>query len=228
MSALELISNKERVGVGTRMKQTHGDKDCNVLELRDVSFSYGKTTLFSRFSFTFTSDERVALQARSGRGKTTLCRLLAGYLHPQEGGVFLNGEALPEFSPSRPCPVQMIWQHPEHTLDPLIRIQDSLEEAGSLDEELLSQLGIRHEWLSRFPRELSGGELQRCCIARAVRVHPQFLIADELSTMLDAITQAHIWEFLLSYCERECVGLVLVTHSKALQDRLATRVLDLE
>ncbi len=64
-------------------------------------------------------------------------------------------------------------------------------------------------------------------VLRALRVHPKFLIADEISTMLDAITQVQIWEFLLSYCEENKVGLVLVTHSKALQDRLATRVVSL-
>ena len=62
---------------------------------------------------------------------------------------------------------------------------------------------------------------------RALRVRPKFLIADEISTMLDAITQVQIWDFLLSYCEENEVGLVLVTHSEALQNRLATRVVNL-
>ena len=108
---------------------------------------------------------------------------------------------------SSPLPVQMIWQHPEQTLDPLLRIQDSLEESGLIDQVLLEKLGIKQQWLSRYPRELQEGELQRCCIARALRVHPKFIIADEISTMLDAITQVQIWEFLLSYCEENKVGL---------------------
>ena len=151
-------------------------------------------------------------------------------MKPQVGEVLLDKVPLDSYSKakgSNPLPVQMIWQHPEQTLDPLLRIQDSLEESGSIDQVLLEKLGIKQQWLSRYPRELSGGELQRCCIARALRVHPKFLIADEISTMLDAITQVQIWEFLLSYCEENKVGLVLVTHSKALQDRLATRVVSL-
>ena len=196
----------------------------SVLELRDVSFSYSASTpLLSSFNLAVESHERVALHAPSGFGKTTVCRLLAGYLQPQEGKVLLDGKPLG----STPLPVQMIWQHPEQTLDPLLRMRDSLEEAGSLDSVLLNKLGIKQQWLSRFPRELSGGELQRCCIARALRVHPKFLIADEISTMLDAITQVQIWEFLLSYCRENQVGLVLVTHSEALQNRLATRVVTL-
>lgn len=245
----------------------------SVLELKNVSFSYtaqvGRSAqgLISSVDFSVESHERVALQAPSGFGKTTLCRLLAGYLQPQEGAVLLDGQPLISYgsdslsvnddsvheatryhcphgdfyahSPrksrkasrknsSSPLPVQMIWQHPEQTLDPLLRTQASLEEAGSLDWALLDALGIKKEWLTRFPRELSGGELQRCCIARALRVRPKFLIADEISTMLDAVTQVQIWDFLLSYCKENQVGLVLVTHSKALQDRLATRVVKLD
>lgn len=218
-------------------------------------------SLLSNFSFTVESHERVALSAPSGFGKTTICRLLAGYLQPQEGEVLLDGEPLSSYqtsvlrnktsiryrcshgdfyasaarakgvkaskTSSTPLPVQLIWQHPEQTLDPLLRIQSSLEEVGPLDHALLEKLGIKQKWLSRFPRELSGGELQRCCIARALRVCPKFLIADEISTMLDAITQVQIWDFLLSYCEENEVGLVLVTHSEALQNRLATRVVNL-
>lgn len=230
----------------------------------DKTATTGKTagkSLLSNFSFGVESHERVALSAPSGFGKTTICRLLAGYLQPQEGEVLMNGEPLSSYqtsvSPNKtsiryrcphgdfyagtawakgvkaskasssPLPVQMIWQHPEQTLDPLLRIQSSLEEAGPLDQALLEKLGIKQKWLSRFPRELSGGELQRCCIARALRVRPKFLIADEISTMLDAITQVQIWDFLLSYCEENEVGLVLVTHSEALQNRLATRVVNL-
>ena len=236
------------------------DKTAIAGKATTVSRTTGKS-LLSNFNFAVESHERVALSAPSGFGKTTMCRLLAGYLQPQEGEVLLDGEPLSSYqtnvsqnkksvryrcphgdfyagtarakgvkaskASSSPLPVQMIWQHPEQTLDPLLCIQSSLEEAGPLDQALLEKLGIKLKWLSRFPRELSGGELQRCCIARALRVHPKFLIADEISTMLDAITQVQIWDFLLSYCEENEVGLVLVTHSKALQNRLATRVVNL-
>ena len=70
-------------------------------------------------------------------------------------------------------------------------------EAGEVPNGLLEALGIRPEWLRRYPHELSGGELQRFCIARAIASRPRYLIADEVSTMLDALTQAQIWHFLL-------------------------------
>lgn len=108
-----------------------------------------------------------------------------------------------------------------------MRIERSLQEAGPIPASFIEGLGIKDDWLGRYPHELSGGELQRCCIARALATKPQFLICDETTTMLDALTQAQIWEFLLDYSDREGIGLVIVTHSPALMKRLATRVIDL-
>ena len=82
-------------------------------------------------------------------------------------------------------------------------------------------------WLARFPHELSGGELQRFCIARALAANPRYLVADEVSTMLDAVTQAQIWRFLVAETQARGIGLVFVSHSHALTERIATRVVDL-
>ena len=103
----------------------------------------------------------------------------------------------------------------------------TLAEAGAVDRALLDALGIRSEWLDRYPHELSGGELQRFCIARALAVRPRYLVADEVSTMLDAVTQAQIWNFLQEHVEREGTGLVFISHSPALAARIATRTVDL-
>lgn len=173
---------------------------------------------------TVDANERLALRAPSGFGKTTLCRMLAGFEQPQSGAVLLDGKPLPKRGA---CPVQMIGQHPELAVDPRMRMERTLAEAGLVDESVLGALGIRREWMTRFPHELSGGELQRFCIARAVLVKPSYLVADEISTMLDAFTQAQIWNFLLDYVKREGIGLVFVSHSPALTARLATRVFDL-
>ena len=81
--------------------------------------------------------------------------------------------------------------------------------------------------MDRFPHELSGGELQRFCIARALAAEPRFVIADEMSTMLDALTQAQIWRFLMDEVERRGVGLVFVSHSPALTERIATDIVEL-
>lgn len=209
---------------GSSMASEKQGGELHVLEARNLSFSYNSKSLFEDFSLRVASNERIALSAHSGVGKTTLCRLLAGYLEPKTGGVYIDGALLPK---AGVCPVQMIFQHPEQVMNPYVRIRKSLGEAGCINENHLKALGIRPDWLTRFPHELSGGELQRCCIARALAAKPQFIIADEISTMLDALTQAQIWEFLLSYCQIEQVGLVVVTHSRALQQRLVTRVVNL-
>ena len=196
-----------------------------MLEARDITFGYAADEpIYTGFSFAVEPGERVALVAPSGFGKTTLCRMLAGFEQPQAGVVFCDGEPLPKKGVS---PVQLIGQHPELAVDPRLRMEKTLAEAGDVPPELLEALGIRSEWLSRFPHELSGGELQRFCIARAVATRPRYLIADEISTMLDALTQAQIWHFLLDWQAESGAGLVLVSHSPALLARLATRVVDL-
>ena len=123
--------------------------------------------------------------------------------------------------------MQLVLQHPELAVDPRMRMRDVLCEAGEVPERIVSGLGIREKWKTRFPHELSGGELQRFCIARALAANPRYLIADEISTMLDALTQAQIWRFLLEECDRRQMGLVFVSHSPALTARVATRTVDL-
>ena len=103
-----------------------------------------------------------------------------------------------------------------------------LEESGSLDSAVLASFGIEAQWLDRFPRELSGGELQRFCVARALMSGAPFLICDEISTMLDVITQAQIWNRILAEAEKRGMGLVAVTHNMALAKRVCTSVFDLE
>ena len=82
--------------------------------------------------------------------------------------------------------------------------------------------------MNRFPGELSGGELQRFCIARALGKRTRFLLADEISTMLDLITQSQIWNFLLEEVGRRRIGLVVVSHSGELLERVCTRIVDLK
>ena len=198
-----------------------------MLEGRHLSVAFDGRPVLDDVSLAVAPGERVQLAAPSGTGKTTLCRVLAGYLAPRTGEVLADGSPLPRRGP---CPVQLIGQHPELTLDPRMRMAASLAECGASEEELgrlRELLGIRDAWRSRYPHELSGGELQRFCIARALAANPRYLVADEVSTMLDAVTQVQIWEFLLEYCKGRDVGLVLVTHSDALLERLATRTLDL-
>lgn len=198
-----------------------------MLQARDIGFSYGTRPVLSHVDFAVAPNERVAIAAASGRGKTTLCRILAGYLEPQTGEVALDGAPLTRRGPA---PVQMVWQHPERVLDPLMTMEQSLAQCPCDRETLASlraSIGVRDEWLTRRPRELSGGELQRVCIVRALACEPRYLVCDEISTMLDAVTQADLWERLLAWAREREAGMVVVTHSAMLRERIATRVVEL-
>jgi peptide/nickel transport system ATP-binding protein len=196
-----------------------------MLETRDVSFAYrdGKP-IYQHFFLAVAPLERVCLKAPSGFGKTTLCRMLAGYLEPSSGEILCDGSPLPRRGV---CPVQLIGQHPEKMVDPRMRMEATLLEAGPIDEALLGRLAVKPEWLTRYPHELSGGELQRFCIARALAARPRYLVADEISTMLDAITQARIWRLLIDEADARGMGIVFVSHSPALTSRVSTRVVEL-
>lgn len=272
------------------------------LEARDISFSYvpGRPILHD-VNLVVDPGERVALTAPSGRGKTTLCRVLSGYLRPDAGAVLVDDIELSRARAARsgvpvvrtrgaraardgvpaaraqgacdgvpaapgprgsrlrgPRPVQLIWQHPEQAFDPLLRLGRSLAEgvppraaarasgssgAGSLgaarpatahsaaarleavrDTGLLERFGIREAWLDRFPHELSGGELMRFCIVRAFIAEPRYLVCDEMTAMLDAVTQAELWREVIAIASERSMGIVLVSHSPALVDRVATRL----
>lgn len=198
------------------------------LKAENLSFSYenGGRHVLTRISLKIEPGERVGLVAPSGYGKTTLCRLLAGYERPEEGTVEIDSIPIENI---RGCmPVQLIWQHPEQALNPRWRMRQVLSEGGQVDEESRGRLGIREEWLDRFPSELSGGELQRFCIARALAANPRYLLADEITAMFDAVTQSQIWQALLHEAKERELGMVIVSHSESLLKRICTRRIDLK
>ena len=196
------------------------------LEAKNISFRYSRTSpwVLEQVDFAVCSGERVGLVAPSGYGKSTLAMLLSGYLAPTGGAVLLDGKPLPT---KGVCPVQLIGQHPERAINPRWRLRQVLEESGQLSGDVLASFGIEREWLDRFPRELSGGELQRFCVARALMSGASFLVCDEISTMLDVITQAQIWNKILEEAAGREMGLVAVTHNMALARRVCTRIYDL-
>ena len=195
------------------------------LKAKDISFRYdtGSRQILNRVSLEIGSGERVGITAPSGFGKTTFCKILSGYEKPDSGQVMLDGKPLEEYK--RRLPVQMIWQHPERTVNPRLKMENILSDGGQVENRIIEELGIEEDWLNRYPQELSGGELQRFCIARALGKETRFLIADEISTMLDLITQSQIWNFLLEEVKRREIGLIVVSHSEALLKQVAERKL---
>ncbi|WP_053375354.1 ABC transporter ATP-binding protein [Paenibacillus sp. FJAT-27812] len=191
------------------------------LEGKNLSWRYpGGDWLFQDFSISLAPGEVLGLIGPSGSGKTSLGRILAGYTAPMTGEVTVGGQSKRAQSYD---PVQMIFQHPERAVNPRWRMAKTLTEGWTPDAELLAALGFQEEWLVRYPNELSGGELQRCCIARALGPKTKFLIADEMTTMLDAITQAQIWHTVLDIVRSRQIGLLVVNHDHALVSKICSR-----
>ena len=196
------------------------------LEARNISFRYNDRSpwILKDVSLNVQTGERVGLLGPSGRGKCTLIKLMAGYLKPIEGEILLDGKPLPVKGTS---PVQLIYQHPEKAINPRWKMKKVLQESGMYKEEIMNRLGIEKDWLERYPRELSGGELQRFCVARSLFVGTQMLLADEISTMLDVITQAQIWNFLIEETEARNIGMVVVSHNRELLKKVCTGIVEL-
>lgn len=197
-----------------------------LLKAENISFSYaGGAQILQNVNFSVETGEVVGLTAPSGYGKSTLGKILAGYLSPSDGSVTIDGKPLPA---KGFCPVQLIFQHPEKAVNPKWKMKKVLNEAWNPPEEMIAKMGIRDEWMNRWPSELSGGELQRFCVLRALSPDTKFLICDEMSTMLDVITQAQIWNVVLDYAKENNVGIVVVSHEKTLVDKICTRVVHLD
>ncbi len=196
------------------------------LRAENVNFKYsGKKYILKDINLSFDSNEVVGILAPSGFGKTTLAKILAGYIKPSKGKVVLDGynKIKKIFNP-----VQLIFQHPEKSVNPKWKMKKILNEAYEVSDEMIKVMGIKKEWLNRWPSELSGGELQRFCVLRALSPHTKFLIADEMTTMLDAITQAQIWNVVINYCKEKGIGLIVISHNKELVARICDRVVYLQ
>jgi ABC-type dipeptide/oligopeptide/nickel transport system ATPase subunit len=197
-----------------------------MLEAKQIDYKYNGNQgwILSNVNLSIDRGEIVGLFGHSGQGKTTLAKILAGYLMPSAGQVRVDQHDLPG---TGYCPVQMVFQHPETSLNPRWRIADSLAEAGPAAEESFRSFHVEKEWLDKKPYELSGGQLQRVAIARVLRPETRYLLADEITTMLDALTQARIWEILLSFAKKNHVGVLVISHDAHLMNRVCDRVVDI-
>ncbi|WP_270471973.1 ABC transporter ATP-binding protein [Collinsella intestinalis] len=126
----------------------------------------------------------------------------------------------------RACPVQLVSQHPEEAFDPALSLRASLAEAGDVDGpragHLMRIFSVEGEWLSRRPHEVSGGQLMRVALVRALMASPRVLICDESTASLDLLSQEEIWRAVVDCQESEGFGLIVVSHDSSLVERLAT------
>lgn len=196
------------------------------MSLRGEGLSFGYhacVPLFSGADLEVTAGEIVGLHGYSGSGKTTLGKVLGGYYRPWSGTVSVGGEPL---SYEGFCPVQVIHQHPELSVDPRWRVRRTLAQVRAPIDELLEHFELDPAWLDRRPIELSGGELQRFCIARAFDERTRYLVADEISTMLDGIRQAELWRQIVDLAADRGIGMLVISHDHDLLTRVCQRTLD--
>ena len=195
------------------------------LTAENIGFYYRNGDwLFRNVNFELSRGEILGSSGYSGCGKTTFGKILARFISPREGVVTVDGETPADGTFQ---PVQMICQHPEKALNAKWRMQASLRESYMPPPEILDRFGIKRDWLSRFPIEISGGEMKRFCIVRALNPQTRYIVADEITSMLDAVAQADVWRELLEICRERRIGIAVISHESALLAKLCDRITSL-
>lgn len=183
-----------------------------VLSIKNLDKTFESGFKLKDINFHINEGEVVSLIGESGSGKTSISKIIMGLLKA-EGEFQINGK------------VQMIFQSPYSSLNPKYKIRDIIAEGviyqkilkkeENLEEYLLSilnEVGLDKEVLNKYPHELSGGMRQRVGIARAVAVKPNLIIADEILTALDALTQIQILELFQKLKKNTKISYLFISH----------------
>ena len=194
-------------------------------------------TVLQDVHMSIAANEAVALMGRSGSGKSTLAKILLRLEKADKGKVLFQKENIAQLSGRKlfefRCDVQFISQRPESFLDPMMKLGESIEEALIIhgqkkDDEkigaMLDLVKLNTSLLQRYPHQVSGGEIQRICIARALLLEPKLLILDEPTSMLDVSIQAQIMHLLKEIKAKNNISYLYITHDMRLAEWLCDRV----
>jgi len=212
-----------------------------ILEIKNVTASYtDKANVLEDIDLKIRRGRTVALVGESGSGKSTLARVITGLLPPSKGSVFYNGKELTPELKTRPKEqlrvMQMIYQMPDTALNPKQRVSKiigrPLQFYFGMNEkkreqrvlELLGKTELSEKYYDRYPPELSGGEKQRVCIARALAAEPDLIICDEVTSALDQLVAEGILKLLQNLQNELKVSYLFITHDlatvKAISDEI--------
>lgn len=186
-----------------------------VLEISELSFGYSPhTLLFHNFSFKLHIGEIKAIVGPSGVGKSTLFELILGRLKPHTGVIRLSS-------------VSQVFQDPYSSFHPSYSIREQINEVASMEgsHELMMKMGLEEFHLDALPHKLSGGQLQRCSILRALLMKPKLLLLDEPTSALDNLNQLEIMKLIVNHLEG--MGIILITHDEALASWCSDEIINL-
>ena len=192
-------------------------------------------------SFSIKEGETLSVVGESGCGKSTLARTIIGLYSPTAGNILYRGERIDHLSPKDFLPyrsrMQMIFQDPYASLNPRMKVSQTLEEPLRFHNkdlgpkeikervaEVMKQVGVDPGWAERYPHEFSGGQRQRISIARALVLNPECIIADEPISALDVSIQAQILNLLMDAQEEFHLTYLFISHDLSVVRHLSTRV----
>lgn len=207
-----------------------------------IDRSSGKSfRLLQDVSLEIAPGEAVALMGGSGSGKSTLARLLLRLLPCDAGKIYFRGTEITELSGKELAgfrrSVQFISQRPESFLDPRKTLDYSLHEALEVFSlpyaeeqalEMLDLVKLNAKLLERYPHQVSGGEIQRICLVRALLLEPELLILDEPTSMLDISVQAQILHLLKDIRAQKQIAYLFISHDRLISEWLCDRVVRIE
>lgn len=189
-------------------------------------------------SLQIAAGEAVGMMGPSGCGKSTLARVLLRLLPTDSGRIIFQTQDVTQLSQKQLKPfrqqVQFISQRPESFFDPLLKLGASLRESlqifdlpdsSETIEAALATVKLSPALLDRYPHQVSGGEVQRLSIARALLLKPKLLILDEPTSMLDISVQAQILQLLKNIRQQEQMAFLFISHDKAVINYMCDRQL---
>ncbi|QIW16229.1 ABC transporter ATP-binding protein [Pasteurellaceae bacterium RH1A] len=203
--------------------------DKRLLSVKNLTVARGKRTLFKNLSFDLNKGQILGIVGPSGIGKSTLADVLCSLLKPTSGQVVWHSTCHKKHQ------VLKLYQDPPEAFAPNVSLQTLLDDVinyhkldRSLIPALLEQLGLNPELLNRTADTVSGGELQRVAILRALLLEPVLLFADEVTSRLDPITQQEVISLLVNQCRARNCALMIVSHDQHLIEKSCDKVVNLE
>lgn len=193
------------------------------LDASDVTAAYpGTNDVLVRQSLSVPAGDLVGLAGPSGSGKSTMARVLALLLAPREGVVRIDGVDVSGVGFSVPPDVRrkvaLLFQSPRSATDPRMTLRSIIEQPAVIArraadvDELADSVGLTTDLLARRPHQVSDGQLQRACVARALAQQPKYLICDEATAMLDAATTAAIVRLIQGTADAAGMGVLMISH----------------